>query len=187
MKLLKGLWPDGKTYIELGRRNCRNCNERGAVPGRKPCPKCNGTGKTKGGKGVGECRSCYGYKTAADFENNVICPKCNGAWENFEEETLYDYMPHDIAAEIMENVKVYDLNRPMTLNEEYIGLGYVFTCTDYGVAAENPNAAIISVKEHLSVQLIKVGRPTDNPKIVEVCDHIGIYIGPYGYVVKAEF
>jgi hypothetical protein len=168
---------NGKLVLE--RRACLNCNE-GTIPGQRWCPTCKGTGKGKRG-GAGGCRTCRGMKTTADFDNPTPCPVCKGNYQNAQPETTSDYLPDDIWRGL--TFKVYRTNQPLTWNESHLGLGFVFSCEDYGRAWNDTDENIItSVKEHGGHQASKIAKDDGS-----ICDHVAIVVKRGGYAVKAVF
>jgi len=118
--------------LTLERKDCRTCThgagEQGQYTGTKVCPTCKGTGNgPRGGKG--KCRDCYGGKQH-DFDNPIVCPTCHGDFKDAALETFTDYCPTE-AVDAMPMIFVV-LDRDNTWNEEYLGLGTVYSVTDYG-------------------------------------------------------
>jgi len=166
---------NGKLVME--RKDCHWCDQ-GKRPGKAKCGTCDGTGKGKRGK-VRGCRTCYGNKTVPDFNNTVACDLCGGSWQGSQEETLYDYLPESVWQGLA--FKVYRNAVPMTFNEQYVGVGCVFSSTDYGDAWKGTDEAVIAeVKEHTSHQACKVAREDGT-----LCNHVGIFVMPGGYAVRA--
>ncbi len=160
--------------LVLEKKNCTNCQD-GKVASKKTCPSCRGTGNgIRGGKG--KCKECFGYKYKWDWAKPDVCPTCFGNYINFADETDCDYYDK----EIWENLKfkVIRQDREMTVAESLIGLGCIFSVTDYGSAWKGKNV-LNYVMEHNKDQVSKIVR---NGKF---CDYVVIIITPMGYVVKA--
>lgn len=165
--------------IILGHKNCY-C-EDGTQSTRIPCGECKGTGNGKRG-GRGGCRKCNGSRNDYDHINRSTCSRCKGNPTNFERETLCDYLPDGVWESL--TFKVIRNNAPMSIAESLIGIGCVFSCTDYGTAwkRNNDDELIASVKESKSHQATNIA--TDDGTI---CDFIGIFVNQMGYTVKAVF
>lgn len=166
--------------LVMGRKNC-NCTE-GKRAGRVTCPTCKGTGKGKRGKPRGCQGGCFGDGQKWSWENPITCTNCNGNYVGFEEEDRYDYVPDSIWKGL--EFKVYRHARALTGNESLLGIGCVFSCTDYGDAWKaNDDAALIAhVRESSGHQATKVTKEDGT-----VCSHVGIFVCPGGYSVRAVF
>lgn len=164
--------------IVLGRKDCFHCQE-GTVPARIPCTVCNATGKGPRGK-VGGCKTCFGSGKSWDSSIRKTCKHCNGNYKEAEPETDCDYLPHSEWETL--TFKVYRGNGPNII-ESLTGIGIVYTSADYGRAWESPDDSIIAkVRANRHHQACKVC-----DKELNVCDHIGIYVGRNGYTVKPVF
>ncbi len=163
-----------------GRKNCEHCDE-GKQPTRIRCPECKGTGNGKRG-GRGGCHKCRGLRDIWSNDHPMTCTTCNGNYINFTVENQCDYMPSEVWQSL--NFKVYRHKRLLTGNEAILGLGCVFSCTDYGAAWENPDdeKLIKEVKASTSHQATKVTKDDGT-----VCDHVGIFVCPGGYSVRPVF
>jgi RecJ-like exonuclease len=165
--------------IVLGRKVCWRCHE-GQIAGKVCCPECKGSGNGKRG-GRGGCRRCNGNCTVYSADVMEECYECKGKYIDYEAETLCDYMPKDIWAQVP--LKVYRTNKPMTVGEYLLGMGCLFSCTDYGRAWGSTDEQVLeSVRKHDSVQATKVC--ADDGRL---CSHVGIFINEGGYTVKAVF
>lgn len=175
--------------IVFGRKNCmcswgENNDTKGKECGYLPCPKCKGTGRTKGGTGKGDCRAsgCYRGKVHSwKPEHLQTCRKCNGAWENSEQEDYTDYMPKDIWEGL--EFRVIRHNRQLSGNEQLLGMGCVFSCSDYGRSKGKTDEEMIAeVKASSSHQACKVCKEDG-----ELCQYVGIFMANGGYSVRAVF
>lgn len=175
--------------IIFERKNCScswgNSEHAGKQCGYVPCPKCNGTQRTKGGKGKGRCTACYNGRNASwKPEHLQTCEKCNGQWQNAEEEHYTDYMPDGIWQSL--DFKVFRHNRPISGNEALLGFNCVYSCEDYGRAWEENNdekllSEVKAAKNH-SHQASKVCKPDGT-----LCKYVGIFVSRGGYSVRAVF
>ncbi len=164
--------------LVLGRKDCY-CQD-GTRPSKIACPACKGTGKGKRG-GKGGCRPCYGMGHKWDHDNPVVCPACQGAYAGHEEETRYDSLPDSEWQALP--FRVIRQNRGMTLNEQHLGAGTVYSCVDYGRSWATADDAIIAeARAHRSVQACKVTLDSG-----EVCREVVIQVTPGGYAVRANF
>jgi hypothetical protein len=168
---------NGKVVFE--RKDCWQCN-KGQKARIIPCPECKGTGRGKRG-GARGCKKCNGFRTSCSWDDPVPCDACQGNYQNHEPEDATDYLPAGAFASL--TFKVYRVTREMTWGESHIGLGCVYSCTDYGRSnAATDDAIIADVKNHSGVQACKVIDAQGN-----LCDHIGIFVRQGGYTVKAVF
>lgn len=174
---------NGKLILE--KRNCRCFS--GLMPTRIECPTCNGTGKgVRGGRNG--CRKCHGSKYAYDSENMSTCDVCNGNYENFKDESPYDFMrlnKNDVQIKVVRDYA----DRAMSFSEQYIGLG-LFSCTDYGRHKSQDDNELIESAFHFeengsySTQGIKLVRDKDD---LRICDSVAIVVGDQGYSVIPVF
>lgn len=164
--------------IIFERKNCTRCHE-GTKPSRVPCRECSGTGKGKRGK-VGGCKKCYGSGSEWNQEIRETCPHCKGDYKNAEPETYTDYMPKTIWESL--EFRVIRGTGPNVL-ESLIGIGTVYTSTDYGRAWDSTDENIIAgVRSSSSHQACKVCDEQGN-----LCQYIAINVGKNGYTVKSVF
>lgn len=165
-------------------RNCI-CNHpaapcpAGRVAGRQACSECKGTGNGKRG-GKGGCRKCHGFGTQPDFVNHVECGSCEGT--GIVPETIYDGLPTEIWAGL--DFRVFRTDRQQTWNEQWLGIGYCWTSTDYGRAWAGTDEALLEYvrNERCRVQACKVAREDGT-----LCDFVAIAIMPHGYTVHGVF
>ena len=175
MKIING-------NIELGTEQCVMCldDHPGFRAGRKTCPKCKGTRRGPRG-GRNKC-GCYDG-TVPNFVNLVQCGACNGT--NKVKETIHSYITPEQWRSFEFKV-IREENGRFGFNESYLGLGYVFTCGDYGRAwGMNDAAALIAEVKDVKYgahQASKIARED-----LTVCDHIAILVTKNGYKVKAVF
>ncbi len=166
--------PDGT--LEFEPRACLACHGQTTVPGRQACPSCGGSGNgPRGGKG--KCKACYGFGQEPDFAHPVPCVPCEGAGRVMETEG--DTLPREIWETLP--LRVYRVEREQTWNEAYLGMGCIYSVTDYGSAwsADDDNRLLAMVREtaHLPqvCQVYAEGRP---------CQHVAIVVTRDGYAVK---
>jgi hypothetical protein len=164
--------------VVFGRKACTNCNE-GQVASRLQCEECKGTGNGKRG-GRGSCKRCYGAGKRYSWDAPQTCQQCQGKYQEHSEENECDSLPAGAFASL--TFKVYRSARPLTWGEEHIGIGCVFSCTDYGRANDKDDDSLIAdVKARGSVQACKVSRAG------VLCDHVAIIVHQNGYTVKAVY
>ena len=164
-----------------GKRECSNCHGEGRKPSALVCDKCKGTGNgPRGGKG--QCRKCYGSGHTYTNETRVTCPTCKGINSHAcEQATQFDYMPKPVWESF--EFRVLRSSRPQTWNEAYLGLGSVFSATDYGRHKNQTNEEIIDhVRKTGAHQACKVTRDDGT-----VANYIAILTSDNGYVVLAVF
>jgi hypothetical protein len=119
--------------LTLESTDCRNCSGGRAGAGRqfarKTCLDCGGSGKGKRGK-RGGCNKCIGQGTVIDFDNTVLCPVCQGDFQDASFENWCDTAPSAAMATL--EVQVVRQNRETTWNEQFLGVNCFWSCTDYG-------------------------------------------------------
>lgn len=170
--------------IENGRlvfdKKACSCCKEGKTCSVDACPECKGTGRGKRGK-VGGCRKCNGSRKYYNWERKVTCDICHGNYQDFQDETVYDYIPKGLFASMP--FKVVRQYAGQSFNEQYLGLGMVFGCTDYGAAWGRNDADIIAdVKTNYSHQACKIAKEDGT-----LAKGITIVVKPQGYSVVAEF
>jgi hypothetical protein len=168
---------DGKIVLET--RECSWCNGKGIKPAQVACPLCKGTMRGPRG-GRNSCRKCYNGKVASDTLT-VPCPRCNGA--KIEPETMTDFMPEELWKSLPFKV-IREANGRFGFNENFLGLGYVFTCGDYGAAwTANDEAALIEDVRNTRIHqacAVAMGDGT-------LCEYVAILVTPNGYKVRAVY
>jgi len=160
------------------------------------CAKCKGTGK----RGNGKCRACTSYSfdprpagKVWDYSNVASlkpCPACKGDWQRATLESFCDKAPAEVIDALP--IRVYRQDRSNSWNEEHLGLGCLWSCTDYGrTAAGNDAEAIEEVRAGLAkhtTQATKiVKRFGRDATVAQVADALAIVITRNGYSVRAVF
>lgn len=115
--------------LTLDFKDCTRCYGKGDGPTRIDCPTCKGTGKGARG-GRGGCRNCHGNGQAYDHDLRVVCPHCGGAPASKSRETWTDTAPIDAVMSM--SLVVMRQDRGGSFNEGFLGLGCLWSCTDYG-------------------------------------------------------
>lgn len=174
---------NGKVIFE--RKNC-TCGD-GKQARKVPCTKCGGTGNgPRGGantcKGV-KNKGCFrGYTW--DHNDPIPCSRCNGDFQDHDEENDCDYLPKGVWQRF--DFKVYRNANDLTVGEFLMGYGdgTVFSCTDYGRHEDQSDEELIaSVRDrNSSTQACKVIDQDHN-----LASHIGIFCSPNGYAVRSVF
>jgi RecJ-like exonuclease len=167
---------------------CYGCSENGISTGKRfanewqPCSECHGTGRGKRG-GRNGCQKCNGMgKIIVQTSRLEICPNCNGTGKQPENNC------DDIPAGWWQSFtfKVYRQERNQTYNEYLLGVGCVYSCTDYGTATGMTDEAIIakvkSEEDGHFLQLCKVANKENR-----LADHIGIFVNRQGFSVRAVY
>lgn len=168
---------NGKIVLKTKECICQEGKQAGLMK----CPACKGTGRGKRG-GLRGCKQCYGSRQVVDWNNPIPCTYCKGDYKNVPE-TMTDYISEQIWKSL--SFKTVRANAPTTFNEEYVGIGYVYCCNDYGDAwnANKDEELIEEVKNHRGgIQACAIAKDDGT-----VCDYVAIIIKPTGYSVKAIF
>lgn len=188
--------------LRLEPKDCTTCaygaGGRGEYTGSKICEVCNGTGRGPRG-GRGGCRSCYNGRQH-DFDNPIVCPSCNGTWQGAAMENFCDRPP----AEAVESIPMFfiALGRDNTWNENYLGLGTIYSCTDYGTrfltwagqpdkdaADDVAQALMMEAREHFAKevpQATKVLKKYERgDKVATLHDALIFVLTQTGYNVRA--
>jgi hypothetical protein len=167
---------EGRIVFETTR--CHSClfGNPGKVAGKNPCSECQGTGKGKRGK-VGGCNKCYGYRTEPDFVNLKECSVCSGSGR--VPETITDCIPDEIVKSLP--LEIIRTDRRATWQEEYLPIGLLYSCIDYGTLASlDDTRAIEKVRAELhSVQACKVVQDD------RLCHALQVIVRTNGYAVQA--
>lgn len=185
----------------LESKDCTTCDDERTPVGTivksftyKVCQKCKGTGM----RGRGRCRECNerngyfstvsprkpgyvpDYSQIAEIET---CPSCGGNPHNAMMEDLTDYINLDIIRALPFEVRHRD-NARQTFNQAYLGIGTVYSVTDYGRYRTQTDEEIIErVKDGLNPQACNyVDRDT-----LELCKEIVILTNNNGYSAYASW
>lgn len=166
---------DGKIVLEI--KQCGWCDGKGTSPARVRCPKCRGTRRgPRGGRGGCSCLDGTAYSDTL----RETCGRCNGA--KTEMETITDYATPEMWQGMTFKVIREEKGR-FGFNEEYLGVGYVYTCSDYGQAWKNTDESVIAdVRKSTGHQACKFAKDDGT-----LADHIAILVTPNGYKVKAVY
>lgn len=118
--------------LTLARKNCHGCYGSGTTATKISCPTCKGTGRGPRG-GRGKCLNCFGSGHSWDHENRAICQRCDGINpDKHEAEDWTDRVPAEALNALA--VEYVTQDRAGTFNEGFLGLGSLWSCTDYGRA-----------------------------------------------------
>jgi hypothetical protein len=172
------------------------------VLGTKPCYCNDGTmfdikwcqNRTKA-RGTHNCdkKTCpnnkTGYSTMHEISRRIVpCDNCKGGTVAIQENYCDDVtLPADFP------IKVQRAGRANTFNENYLGLGCLYSCTDYGefnkLTDEEVIAKIRTAQYHtkngqIRTQAVKVVRSKDD---LTLCDFILVNVTKDGYSVQAGF
>ena len=173
--------------LEQNTHDCRWCRQ-GTVPGEKwiKCPKCNGTGR----RGSGRCRNCKpsfsiyeyrpGYVEELDYDNPVPCPRWGGLFHNYEDDSITDQVPEEIAY-LLE----WRVNRiPVDMNwwDSNIG-GQLGSCVDYGRHSKQTDAELIAYEQR-NTRLPASAITRETPNGLQVAKGIVILCKRDGYTKK---
>lgn len=153
--------PDTRV-LTLGLKPCTACFGRGTGPTILPCP-TNGRGPRGGARG---CRTCNGFGRHYDHDTPVPCDRCHGEPADKEPETFYDSAPVEALEALIPTLKVARVDRGGTWNEAHLGMGALWSITDYGRAwnRDDDDALIADIAEKLRkdrVQAINIVQPFD--------------------------
>jgi hypothetical protein len=177
---------DSETHtVILESKPCWGCSENGSTGKRyanewQTCRECHGTGRGKRGGRRG-CQKCHGTgEIIVQTQQLETCPNCHGT--GHEPENNCDAIPPEWWESF--TFKVYRQERNQTYNEYLLGIGCVYSCTDYGAAAGMSDEALIDkVKgEERYTQLCKVANKENR-----LADHIGIFVNRGGYSVRPVY
>lgn len=178
--------------LHLEKKNCTGCGYSGR-PGTEstplPCSGCKGTGRGPRG-GVRGCRKCYGSGKEYDHENRrQPCSVCRGDYVGFTTENFCDNAPAEaIAALPLAVVRQY---RDQSWNESYLGLGTVWSCTDYGTAWAGTDEDLVTrVASDLAkerVQATKIAVYDRDSDVAYLADSLVIVLTQTGYSVRPVY
>lgn len=160
----------------------------GTQPGRKTCPVCNGTRRGPRGKANG-CRNCY-EGTVTDFDNRVTCVACNGSTRVPERSTSSLNKETRAIFWSITPIRVVTVDRAASFNEQYLGLGTLFSVGDYGTAWEgmknNREATIKKITDEVRannhMQLCTVAN-----KEHRLCDEVVVTVTKGGYAPRPNW
>lgn len=178
---LKG--PDGRTYARAGYHGAyKNTAALKAAVTRGTavlCGQCAGTGQVCLLPYVKACYSCSGVGAFPVWDPDVdpILPPQTG---------ICDHAPTEFIAAWLEScrIEVVRLDRGQTFNEAYLGLGTLWSTTDYGDAARTPDAELIAkVREQMLTSRIQFITITDR-ETRRVATHLVITVTRNGYAPR---
>lgn len=174
-----------KRTLTLERHDCRRCR-KGKVPNEKRCPVCWGTGSgPRGGKGG--CHNCNGYGTVFDRDDLIACQHCGGDYEGADAERWTDHVP-PLAMELIP-IWIEHTDRPNSWNENYLGMGSLYSCQDYGKASMMSDDDIRAM-----IRADVVARPPQATKVTgdigsqrrKLATNLRVTVTRDGFNVKAE-
>ena len=174
--------------LTLEATDCRQCKY--GTPGTGPtpvaCPTCKGTGKGPRGKARG-CRNCYGSGRAWDHETRQPCSSCGGNYIGADREDFCDSAPVDAVLSLP--LSIVRIGRANTWNENYLGIGTLWSCTDYGRTAESDDDAILAdIRGKLATdrtQATKIVHPYErDAQTATLVDSLVIVVTRNGYSVR---
>lgn len=170
--------------LTLGQTDCSACKYMGK-PGQIPvlveadCPKCKGTGK----RGNGTCRNYGCVRGKKEVLSDTLwqtCSKCKGS--TLQAETWCDYAPSEAVTAIP--VRVTRQNRDISMNESLLGLGCLWSCTDYGSAWDGDDADLqVKITEQLATQRVQATNIVDR-ETGAVVDEIIVIVSRGGYSLR---
>jgi len=159
--------------------DCRICEGTGKYQYWHPCPNQD---KAMRGKHCPHCGSTtkYGHRHIID-DYISDCKSCRGTGK--VQEDICSRVPKELLNTIP--IKVYRDGHETTWNEAYLGYNLVLSVVDYGRSSKMTDEEFIKdAREHMSyVQYTNIGVEIDQDSI-ELCDHLGIFVGTLGYNVK---
>lgn len=171
-----------KNEIEFTPVECFMCSGLGTKENFSMCKNQN---RAQRGK---PCEIC-GAKTR--FHSVVSlgvgkCQRCDGTGKN--ETNAYSTFEEDARAEYLKNVSLRVLRtyRENTWNENYLGLGCIYSCTDYGrIASENDETVKAKVLGELKTGYFQVLHflVKDGEKSV-LADELLVIVTTNGYSVR---
>ena len=163
--------------LEYGERPCSSCQGQREIRDIRPCPKYGKVVNRLPGKVCPDCGTTrkHGHQYL-DTGDMKPC-RCG---TGFQTEDRYSSLPDGIFRTLV--FKVYRSQRPASFNEQYLGLGLVYSVTDYGEHQNLSDADLArKVADHDGyTQACKVV-DKDN----RFCDYVGIFTNQQGYAVKA--
>ena len=183
------LYDSNTRTLTLDSTACTGCKWEGATPrpGMQrvivsvPCPKCKGTGK----RGNGYCLNygCHGgtMRKPSDTEWET-CRKCGGT--ALQPETWCDSAPQEAVADIP--VRVERQNRGISMNESLLGLGCLWSCTDYGRAwdANDDDTLRDEIIKRLTTERTQAIKIVDR-ETGKLADEIVVVVSRGGYSLRA--
>lgn len=156
----------------------------GKEAGRKPCPKCAGTGTGPRG-GPGGCKECYGSGDRPDFENGITCRSCEGT--GIVDSNICDSIAKDRLPELADMIewRVARGDRPQTWSEAHLGMGCLYSVTDYGDHQKLSDEELLAmVREKFNDDYVQAIKIVDR-ETFKICDYLVIDCNRNGYSLRA--
>ena len=158
----------------------------GTQSGYSRCTVCGGTGKGKRGK-MGGCKRCYGRGSEVNHAIRIPCATCNGT--TLVKDDWCSNIPQEACVFLAENITITRQARVNNWNENYLGLGSLWTVQDYGAAWSGDDDKL---KEKVAseilrghVQAVKVV-PVEEGLRSRMCDGIVVRVRQDGYSVQMK-
>jgi len=168
--------------VQLGTKSC-HCVNHPAGPGKTyHTVYCENYTKTQG-RHTCTKKTCpnnpsktYGWHALS--QTIEVCGSCKGTL------TLAENYCDDITLPAEMPFRVIRENRNNTFNENYFGMGSLWSSTDYGDAAKMTDEALIAQvrAKATKAQAVNIVRSKDD---LTLCDYIAIVVTRDGYSVKA--
>lgn len=175
--------------LTLDLKDCIRCFGRGTVPTKIACPLCNGSGNgVRGGKG--KCKSCHGSGNGYDHDNPSTCEICKGSPKRASQETWTDKAPDEAVAALQ--LRVARQDRETSWNESYLGLGCLWSSTDYGDAWNADDITVLSkvradlLKDRTQACKLLAVEYDSNAKTLPIVRGLVIVVSNNGYSVRAD-
>lgn len=177
----------------LEKEECVFCSmnrlPKGKTASRKACPTCKGKGRgPRGGKGG--CQECMGNRKVPDWDTPVDCKCCDGTGE--VPETMTSYINEECKKEVIDSlpIKLFFAERGMSFNESYLGIGTIFSCSDYGRTWDKLESrsqeSIRNFLEQIRKEILESGlqacKIADDDGIL--INHIVVIVNQGGYSVR---
>ena len=123
-------------------RQCRYQEPQGTIAAMETCPTCGGSGRgTRGG--ARRCKGgCFGSGQIVSRVERALCPACRGKFVSASQENWTDTAPLEAVQALP--IRVVVANRDSTWNERHLGLGSIWSTTDYGQRWDDAKARVMA-------------------------------------------
>lgn len=174
------MYKQGQLLVYEAKR-CWGCQGEGTYKVRRRCPLYGRTVNRLPDRRCPHCGATAKHRhDYLDTGTTRVCDDCHGNLEQMQ--TRYDTIPVDILKGIP--LKVFRSGRPPTWNESWLGVGCLWSTTDYGRSAQmDDEELVLHIKAHFERDTVQACHVVDKADCLPA--YLGVFMSRGGYSVRA--